>query len=279
MSIADKYFKEAANKIIQEGTSDVAFSVRAKWPDGQPAHTKKIFSYIARYDLQKEFPILTLRKQNFKSCVKEILWMWQKKSNVVAELGANFWNAWKQEDGTIGKSYGYQLSKKYNFKEGYMDQVDLLLYKLKYNKTDRRMIVSLWSNEDLKDMALAPCAFMTIWDVADNKLNLTLIQRSGDLLTAAGPGGFDVVEYAILQHMIAQVSGLEAGELVHHVVNLHIYDRHEQYLPEIMSNTEYSAPVFKINKNIKNFYDFTLNDFDLVDYQATPLSKKFEVAE
>jgi len=279
MSVADKYFKDAVNKILTKGVSDEAFEVRPKWPDGTPAHTRKIHCYIARYNLAEEFPILTLRTQAFKSCVKEILWMWQKKSNKVSELGAHFWDAWELEDGTIGKSYGYQVGRKFHFKEGFMDQVDLLLYKLKNNPMDRRMIVTLWDNEDLKDMALAPCVFQSIWDVADGKLNMTLIQRSGDVLAAAAPGGFDVVEYAILQHMIAQVSGLQVGELVHIVTNLHIYDRHEKLVKEVLENPEYPAPKFWINPEVKNFYNFKPEDFKLIDYKSTKASSSFEVAE
>lgn len=279
MSLADKYFKDAINQILENGVSDNTFNVRPKWPDGTPAHTKYIHCYVARYDLSKEFPILTLRTQAFKSCIKEILWMWQRKSNVVADLGAHFWDAWQLEDGTIGKSYGYQVGKKHQFKEGFMDQVDLLLYKLKNNPMDRRMIVTLWDCDDLKDMALAPCVYQSMWQVADGKLNMTLIQRSGDVLAAAAPGGFDVIEYAILQHMIAQVSGLQVGELVHIVDNLHIYDRHEALVKEVLNNPEYEAPKFWINPEVKNFYDFTINDFKLIDYKSTKLETKFEVAE
>lgn len=278
MSLADKYFKEAINQILTTGWSDADFEVRPKWPDGTPAHTRKIHTYVARYDLSKEFPILTLRKQAFKTAVKEILWMWRDGSNNIKDLDAHIWDAWADENGSIGKSYGYQVGKKHQFKEGFMSQVDLLLYKLKNNPMDRRMIVTLWDNDDLKDMALAPCVFMSIWDVTDGKLNMTLIQRSGDVLAAAAPGGFDVIEYAVLQHMIAQVSGLQVGELVHIVDNLHIYDRHEELVKSVLDNPEYDAPKFWINPEVKYFYDFKEDDFKLIDYKATK-SERFEVAE
>lgn len=278
MSLADKYFKEAINQILTTGWSDADFEVRPKWPDGTPAHTRKIHTYVARYDLSKEFPILTLRKQAFKTAVKEILWMWRDGSNNIKDLDAHIWDAWADENGSIGKSYGYQVGKKHQFKEGFMSQVDLLLYKLKNNPMDRRMIVTLWDNDDLKDMALAPCVFMSIWDVTDGKLNMTLIQRSGDVLAAAAPGGFDIIEYAVLQHMIAQVSGLQVGELVHIVDNLHIYDRHEELVKSVLDNPEYEAPKFWINPEVKDFYDFKEDDFKLIDYKATK-SERFEVAE
>jgi len=281
MSLADKYFKDACTKILEEGFNDIDYTVRPKWPDGTPAHTKKIFSYVTRYDLSKEFPALTIRKQMFKNCIRELLWMWQKKSNVVDELGpaAGIWRAWEQPDGTIGKSYSYQLAQKYELPEGFMDQVDALIYNLKNNPMNRRMIVTMWRPDDLKDMALAPCVYETYWDVQGNKLNMTLLQRSADALAAGAPGGWDEIQYAMLQCMMAQACGYEPGEFVHVIMNLHIYDRHEELIKEVMQNPEYPAPKFWLNPEVKDFYAFTENDFHIDNYEATKLEKKFEVAE
>lgn len=281
MSVADKYFKAEAAELLEHGFSDEAYQVRPKWPDGTPAHTIKTFCAVRGYDLSKEFPALTLRTQAFKGVVRELLWMWQKKSNVVEELGksAGIWKAWELPDGTIGKTYGYQLGVKHEYEYGELDQVDNLIYLLKNRPMDRRMIVTMWSPADLKDMALPPCVYESLWDVADGKLNCTLIQRSGDMLAAASSGGWDTMEYAILTHMLAQSCGYEPGELVHIVHNLHIYDRHIDAIKEVLNNQEYPAPKLWLNPDVKDFYSFTEDDFRLDNYQSTKLSTKFEVAE
>ena len=281
MSVADRYFKEEIKDILENGFSDEAYEVRPKWPDGTPAHTIKAFCKVREYDLSKEFPALTLRTQAFKGVVRELLWMWQKKSNVVDELGksAMIWRAWERPDGTIGKTYGYQLGVKHHYEYGDFDQVDNLLYLLKNRPMDRRMIVTMWNPADLNDMALPPCVYESLWDVADGKLNCTLIQRSGDVLAAAASGGWDTMEYAILVHMIAQVVGLKPGKLTHIVHNLHIYDRHIEAVKEVLGNPEYPAPVLWINPEVKDFYEFKEEDFRLDDYQSTKLQGKFEVAE
>lgn len=279
MSISDKYFKEAANKIINEGVSDKDYKVRPKWPDGTPAHTLKTFCYVCRYDLSKEFPILTIRKQAFNNMVKEILWIWQKKSNNVKDLDAHIWDAWADETGSIGLAYGYQLQKKYQFGEGMADQVDHLIYELKNNNQSRRMITNIYNFEDLSKMHLYPCAYETIWDVSNGKLNMTLIQRSGDMLAAAAPGGWNCCQYILLMHMIAQVTNLKVGEFVHVVNNLHIYDRHIPLVKKVLENPSYDAPKLWINPEVKNFYDFKLEDFKLIDYNATKLEEKIEIAE
>ena len=279
MSLADKYFKEEINNILTMGFNDQDFPVRPVWSDGIPAHTIKTFCAIRRYDLSKEFPALTIRTQAFKGVVRELLWMWQKKSNVVNDLGksASIWRAWERPDGTIGKTYGYQLGVKHKYEYGELDQVDNLIYLLKNKPMDRRMIVTMWNPEDLHDMALPPCAYESIWDVTDGKLNCTLIQRSGDVLAAAASGGWDTMEYAILVHMLAQVCGYKVGTLVHIVNNLHIYDRHVEVVKKVLENPEYDAPVLKINPNITDFYEFTEADFSLENYKSTK-SEKFEVA-
>lgn len=281
MSLADKYFKEEVNQILTTGFNDEQYEVRPKWPDGVPAHTIKTFCAVRRYDLSKEFPVLTLRTQMFKGVVRELLWMWQKKSNIVDELGksASIWRAWEDEKGTIGKTYGYQLGKVSDYGYGNFDQVDNLIYLLKNKPMDRRMITTMWCPEDLHEMNLPPCVYETLWDVKDGKLNCLVIQRSGDLLAAAASGGWDTMQYAILTHMLAQVCGYEVGELVHIVNNLHIYDRHIDAVKEVMNNPEYPAPKLWINPEVKNFYDFTEEDFELINYQSTKLTTKFEVAE
>ena len=281
MSIADIYFKNEVNELFTKGFNDKDYPVRPKWPDGMPAHTVKTFCAVRRYDLSKEFPILTLRTQAFKGVVRELLWMWQKKSNVVDELGksAVIWRAWEGEDGTIGKTYGYQLGKKAKYSYGELDQVDNLIYLLKNKPMDRRMITTMWCPEDLNEMNLPPCVYETLWDVTDGKLNCTVIQRSGDLLAAAASGGWDTIQYALLVHMLAQVCGYQPGELVHIVNNLHIYDRHMDLVKEVIENPEYPGPQLKLNSNVKDFYEFTEDDFELVDYQSTKLTTRFEVAE
>jgi thymidylate synthase len=281
MSVADKYFKEEIKDLLENGFNDEAYEVRPKWPDGTPAHTIKTFCKVREYDLSKEFPALTLRTQAFKGVVRELLWMWQKKSNVVNELGksAMIWRAWERPDGTIGKTYGYQLGVKHHYEYGDFDQVDNLLYLLKNKPMDRRMIVTMWNPADLHDMALPPCVYESLWDIADGKLNCTLIQRSGDVLAAAASGGWDTMEYAILVHMIAQVVGLKPGKLTHIVHNLHIYDRHIEVVKEVLNNPEYPAPTLWINPEVKDFYDFKEEDFRLDNYQSTKLKGKFEVAE
>lgn len=281
MSQADQYFISEAFQLLTEGFNDKGYPVRPKWPDGVPAHTIKMHCAVRRYDLSKEFPALTLRTQAFKGVVRELLWMWQKKSNVVDELGksASIWKAWERPDGTIGKTYGYQLAKKHKYEYGELDQVDNLIYLLKNKPMDRRMIVTMWNPEDLHDMALPPCVYESLWYVENGKLNCTLIQRSGDLLAAAASGGWDTMEYAILVHMLAQVCGYEVGELVHIVDNLHIYDRHVDAVRECLGNKEYAAPTLWINPEVKDFYEFKEEDFRLDNYQSTKLSTKFEVAE
>ena len=281
MSQADKYFIEEAVHLLTEGFNDKDYPVRPKWPDGTPAHTIKTHCVVRRYDLSKEFPALTLRTQAFKGVVRELLWMWQKKSNVVDELGksAIIWKAWERPDGTIGKTYGYQLGQVHHYEYGDFDQVDNLIYLLKNKPMDRRMIVTMWNPADLHDMALPPCVYESLWDVTDGKLNCTLIQRSGDVLAAASSGGWDTMEYAILTHMLAQVCGYKVGTLVHIVHNLHIYDRHVDTVRKILENPEYPAPTLWINPEVKDFYAFTEDDFKLENYQSTKLETKFEVAE
>ncbi len=275
MSIADKIFINTCRDILDNGISDEGLDVRPVWEDGTPAHTIKKFCIVNRYDLSKEFPIITLRRTAFKSAIDEILWIWQKKSNNVNELNSHIWDSWADESGSIGKAYGYQLGVKHKYKEGEFDQVDRVLYDLKHNPQSRRILTNIYNFQDLNEMHLYPCAYSMTFNVSGNKLNGILNQRSQDTLTA---NNWNVVQYAVLLHMFAQVSDLEVGELVHVISDAHIYDRHVPIVEEILSNPQYPAPKFIMNKDVKNFYDFTVDDFRLEDYQFTKLDAKIEVA-
>lgn len=276
MSKADILFINMCRDILDNGYSTKGQSVRAKWPDdGMPAYTKKRFGVVNRYDLSEEFPALTLRPTPMKNAIDEILWIWQKKSNKVAELGSRIWDAWADSDGTIGKAYGYQLGVKYKFPQGEMDQVDNVLWQLKNNPASRRIMTNIFNFQDLHEMGLEPCAYSMTFNVTDNKLNAILNQRSQDILVA---NNWNVAQYAVLVHMLAQVSGLEAGELVHVIADAHIYDRHEPIVEELIARPQYTAPKFILNPDIKNFYDFTLNDFMFEEYQAGPQIKNIPVA-
>ncbi len=275
MSLADKIFIDTCRDILDNGVSDNHLPVRPHWEDGTPAHTIKKFCIVNRYDLSKEFPIITLRRTAFKSAIDEILWIWQKKSNNVNELNSHIWDSWADESGSIGKAYGYQLGIKHKYAEGEFDQVDRVLYDLKHNPQSRRIMTNIYNFQDLHEMHLYPCAYSMTFNVTGNKLNGILNQRSQDTLTA---NNWNVVQYAVLLHMFAQVSGLEVGELVHVISDAHIYDRHVPIVEEILQNPQYPAPKFVMNKNVKNFYDFTVDDFKLEGYEFNKLDKKIEVA-
>ena len=275
MSLADKIFIENCKYIIENGSWDSEFNVRPRWQDGTPAHTVKQFAIVNRYDLEKEFPILTIRKTFFKSAIDEILWIWQKKSNNVNDLKSHIWDSWADESGSIGKAYGYQLGIKNTYPEGEFDQVDRVLFDLKHNPNSRRILTNIYNFADLHEMHLYPCAYSMTFNVKDGKLNGILNQRSNDMLVA---NNWNVVQYSVLIYMLAQVSGLKVGELVHVISDAHIYDRHIPIVKQIIENPQYKAPVLKVNPNVKNFYDFKVEDFELVDYQCTPLDQKIEVA-
>ena len=275
MSIADKIFIDTCRDILDNGVWDTHLNARPKWLDGTPAHTIKKFCIVNRYDLSKEFPIITLRRTAFKSAVDELLWIWQKKSNNVNDLNSHIWDSWADESGSIGKAYGYQLGVKHTYPEGEFDQVDRVLYDLKHNPASRRIMTNIYNFQDLHDMHLYPCAYSMTFNVTGNKLNAILNQRSQDTLTA---NNWNVVQYAVLVHMFAQVSGLEVGELVHVISDAHIYDRHVPIVEKILQNKQFNAPKLWINPEIKNFYDFTVDDFKLEGYEFTPLEDKIEVA-
>lgn len=275
MSRADELFINMCKDIIENGYSTEGEKVRPKWEDGEYAYTIKKFGVVNRYDLSKEFPAITLRKTYIKSAIDEILWIWQKKSNNVNDLKSHIWDSWADKDGSIGKAYGYQLGVKHKYKEGMMDQVDRLLYDLKTNPYSRRMMTNIYVHADLSEMNLYPCAYSMTFNVTGDRLNAILNQRSQDVLAA---NNWNVVQYATLLHMIAQVSGFKAGELVHVIADAHIYDRHIPIVKELISRPTYPAPKFSMNPDVKNFYDFTLDDFTIEDYVTGPQVKNIPIA-
>lgn len=275
MSRADELFIKMCRKILTEGYSDEGMDVRPRWEDGTPAHTKKIFGVVNRYDLSEEFPILTLRPTPLKLATDEMLWIWQKKSNRVADLKSGVWDAWADENGTIGKAYGYQMGVKHKYKEGMMDQVDRVLYDLKHNPQSRRIMTNMYVHADLSEMALYPCAYSMTFNVTEGRLNAILNQRSQDILAA---NNWNVVQYAVLVHMLAQVSGLCVGELVHVISDAHIYDRHLPIVEELISRETYDAPKFWLNPEVDDFYKFTTDDVKVIDYKKGPQIKNISIA-
>ena len=281
MSYEDKVFVDMCSDILKNGIDTKGEKVRPKWDDGSFAYTIKKFGVVNRYDLKKEFPALTLRKTNLKNCVDEILWIWQKKSNNINDLNSHIWDSWADENGSIGKAYGYQLGVKHQYKEGMMDQVDRVLYDLKNNPYSRRIMTNIYTHQDLHEMNLYPCAYSMTFNVTKNKetgklvLNGILNQRSQDILTA---NNWNVCQYAVLLHMFAQVSDMEVGELVHVIADAHIYDKHVPLVEELITREQHPAPKFWINPEIKNFYDFTVDDFRLDDYVTGPQIKNIPVA-
>lgn len=275
MSKADNLFINMCQKILDEGFSSEGQTVRARWEDGTPAHTIKTFGVVNRYDLQEELPALTLRPTAIKLCVDEMLWIWQKKSNNVNDLNSKIWDQWADKDGSIGKAYGYQMSKKYKFSQGEMDQVDNVLWQLKNTPYSRRIMTNIYNFQDLSEMGLEPCAYSMTFNVTGDTLNGILNQRSQDILAA---NNWNVVQYSVLLHMLAQVSGLKAGELVHVISDAHIYDRHVPLIKELIKRETYPAPKFKLNPEIKDFYDFTVDDVVIENYQKGPQITNIPIA-
>ena len=273
MSYADKVFIDMCRDIIDNGTSTEGEKVRPVWEDGTPAYTIKKFGVVNRYDLSKEFAALTLRRTAIKSCVDEMLWIWQKKSNNVNELRSHIWDSWADENGSIGKAYGYQMGVKHQYKEGMMDQTDRVIYDLKNNPYSRRIMTNLYVHQDLHEMNLYPCAYSMTFNVTKEKdsdvltLNGILNQRSQDVLTA---NNWNVCQYAVLIYMLAQVCGMKAGELVHVIADAHIYDRHIPMIEELIAREPLPAPTFWLNPEVKDFYDFTPDDVRLDNYETHP---------
>ena len=281
MSLADTIFINMCKDILDNGVSTEGEKVRPKWEDGSFAYTIKQFGVVNRYDLSKEFPAITLRRTAIKSCIDEILWIWQKKSNNIKELSSGIWDSWADEDGSIGKAYGYQLGVKHKYKEGEMDQVDRVLFDLKNNPYSRRIMTNIYVHEDLHEMNLYPCAYSMTFNVTKKKdsdkliLNGILNQRSQDILAA---NNWNVCQYAVLLHMFAQVSDMEVGELVHVIAVAHIYDRHIPVIKELIHSETYPAPEFWMNLEIKDFYEFRASDFRLDNYVTGPKVENIPVA-
>lgn len=275
MSKADKLFVNMCTEILENGFSSEGQKVRPVWEDGTPAHTIKTFGVVNRYNLQEEFPAMTLRPTAIKSAVDEMLWIWQKKSNNVNDLGSHIWDSWADENGSIGKAYGYQLGVKYKFGQGEMDQVDNVIWQLKNTPYSRRIMTNIYNFADLSEMGLEPCAYSMTFNVTGNKLNGILNQRSQDILTA---NNWNVVQYSVLIHMLAQVTGLVPGELIHVISDAHIYDRHVPIIEEMIKRPQYPAPKFSLNPEITDFYDFTVDDIRIENYEKNPQIKNIPVA-
>ena len=281
MSYADKVFVAMCQDILENGTSTEGELVRPHWEDGTSAYTIKKFGVVNRYDLSKEFPAITLRKTYIKSATDELLWIWQKKSNNIHDLKSHVWDEWADEDGSIGKAYGYQLGVKHQYKEGMMDQVDRVIYDLKHTPFSRRILTNIYVHQDLHDMNLYPCAYSMTFNVTQKKgddrltLNGILNQRSQDVLAA---NNWNVCQYAVLMHMLAQVCDMRVGELVHVIADAHIYDRHVPIVKELIERPQYDAPKFWLNPDIKDFYQFTTDDIKITDYVTGEQIKDIPIA-
>ena len=281
MSYADRIFIDMCKDILENGVSTEGEKVRPHWEDGTPAYTVKKFGVVNRYDLSQEFPILTLRRTALKSATDEMLWIWQQKSNNIHDLHSHIWDQWADEDGSIGKAYGYQMGVKHRYRERMMDQVDRVIYDLKNNPFSRRIITNLYVHQDLSEMNLYPCAYSMTFNVTQKKghekltLNAVLNQRSQDVLAA---NNWNVVQYAVLVHMLAQVCGMEPGELVHVIADAHIYDRHIPIIEELIARPVYDAPVFRLNPDVTDFYQFTRNDVSVENYVTGPQIENIPIA-
>ena len=275
MSYADELFIKNCRNILENGVWDTDYEVRPRWEDGTPAHTVKIFGVVDRYDLSKEFPMMTLRRTAWKSALDELLWIWQKKSNDIHELGSHIWDSWADENGTIGKAYGYQLGVKHKYAEGWFDQVDRVIYDLKNNPASRRILTNIYNHHDLSEMGLYPCAYSMTFNVSGKKLNAILNQRSQDMLTA---NNWNTCQYAMLTMMMAQAAGLEPGEFVHVIADCHIYDRHVDLVREMIEKEPFPAPKVTLDPSVTDFYQFTKDSFKVEDYQYHPFTAKIPVA-
>jgi len=275
MSHADNMFIQNCRNILANGVWDTDQAVRPRWEDGTPAHTIKVFGQVTRYDLSQEFPLVTLRRPYLKTCIDELLWIWQKKSNNINDLGSKVWDQWADESGSIGRAYGYQLGIKHVYPEGEFDQVDRVLYDLRHNPASRRIMTNLYVHQDLHAMHLYPCAYSMTFNVAGGKLNGILNQRSQDMLAA---NHWNVSQYAALLHMLAQVSGLAVGELVHVIADAHIYDRHVPVVERMIAQQPYDAPKFTLDPTVKDFYAFSKNSVSLENYQWHDVGEVIPVA-
>lgn len=269
MSFADKIFVDMCRDILENGTSTEGEKVRPHWSDGTAAYTIKKFGVVNRYDLSKEFPLLTLRKTALKSATDEMLWIWQRKSNNIKDLSSHIWDEWADETGSIGKAYGYQMGVKHKYKEGMMDQIDRVIYDLKNNPFSRRIMTNIYVHQDLSEMNLYPCAYSMTFNVTQKKgeakltLNGILNQRSQDVLAA---NNWNVVQYSVLLHMLARTCDMNVGELVHVIADAHIYDRHVPIIKELIEREQFEAPKFTLNPDKNDFYEFTKDDVSVENY-------------
>lgn len=281
MSKADRIFISMCSDIIEHGTTTEGQRVRPRWEDGSPAYTIKRFGVCNRYDLREEFPALTLRRTALKSCMDEVLWIYQRKSSNIHDLKPHIWDEWADETGSIGKAYGYQVGVKSHYPDGDFDQMDRVLKDLRENPYSRRIMTNLYTFADLSEMNLYPCAYNAIYNVTQEPgetrptLNMVLVQRSQDVLAA---NNWNVCQYAILLMMVAQVSGMNAGELVHMIADAHIYDRHVDVVRELISRPTFPAPVVRLNPNVTDFYDFTTDDLIVENYEHGPQVKNIPIA-
>ena len=281
MSYADKVFIETCRDILDNGTSTEGQKVRPHWEDGTPAYTIKKFGVVNRYDLSREFPIMTLRRTGLKSATDEMLWIWQRKSNNIHDLHSHIWDEWADENGSIGKAYGYQMGVKHEYREGMMDQVDRVIYDLKNNPFSRRILTNIYVFQDLHEMNLYPCAYSMTFNVTQKEgedkltLNAILNQRSQDMLAA---NNWNIVQYAVLVHMLAQVCDMNVGELVHVIADCHIYDRHIPLIKEMIEREPLPAPKFILNPDVHDFYEFTADDVSLENYQHHEQIKNIPIA-
>ena len=281
MSRADRIFIDMCKDILENGVSTEGEKVRPHWEDGSSAYTIKKFGVVNRYDLSEEFPAITLRRTAIKSCTDEMLWIWQQKSNNINDLHSHVWDEWADETGSIGKAYGYQMGVKHQYKEGMMDQVDRVIYDLKNNPYSRRIMTNIYVHADLHEMHLYPCAYSMTFNVTKKPgqdklvLNAILNQRSQDILAA---NNWNVCQYAVLMHMLAQVCNMQVGELVHVIADAHIYDRHIPLVQELISREPLPAPTFWLNPEVKDFYKFTRDDVRLDNYQTGPQITNIPIA-
>lgn len=281
MSKADQLFVSMCKDILDHGTTTEGEKVRPRWEDGSPAYTIKNFGVTNRYDLREEFPALTLRRTALKSAMDEILWIYQKKSNNINDLISHIWDQWADESGSIGKAYGYQIAQKSHYPEGDFDQMDRVLYDLEHTPFSRRIMTNMYTFADLYEMNLYPCAYSVTYNVTQGEgdekpvLNMVLMQRSQDILAA---NNWNVCQYAILLMMVARHVDMVAGELLHVIVDAHIYDRHVDIVRELIERPQYPAPRVSLNPNVKNFYDFTTDDLIVEDYNHGPQVKNIPIA-
>ena len=282
MSKADTLFISMCKDILENGTTTEGEKVRPKWPDGTSAYTIKRFGVVNRYDLREEFPALTLRRTGLKSCMDEILWIYQRKSNNIHDLKPHIWDEWADETGLIGKAYGYQVGKVSHYPDGDFDQMDRVLHDLRETPFSRRIMTNLWCVDELHEMNLYPCAYSVTYNVTDDHredgkltLNMVLNQRSQDVLAA---NNWNVCQYSILLMMVAQSCGMVAGNLVHVIADAHIYDRHVDAVKELISRQPLNAPIVRLNPDVTDFYAFTTDDLIVEDYETGPQIKNIPIA-